>query len=70
MLPIEVKSGKDYTKHSALDNFMKVPDYHISSALVLSDEREIKTKNNITYAPVYNIMFISEKEFAPEDLIF
>ena len=70
VLPIEVKSGKDYTKHSALDNFMKVPDYHISSALVLSDEREIKTKNNITYAPVYNIMFISEKEFAPEDLIF
>ena len=36
VLPVEVKSGKDYTKHSALDNFMRVPDYHISSALVLN----------------------------------
>ena len=36
VLPVDVKSGKDYTKHSALDNFMRVPDYHISSALVLN----------------------------------
>ena len=70
VLPVEVKSGKDYTKHSALDNFMKVPDYHISSALVLNDDREIRVVNNVTYAPVYNVMFLSAKEQNPEDLIF
>ena len=70
VLPVEVKSGKDYTKHSALDNFMKVPDYHVSSAMVLNDDREIKVVNNVTYAPVYNVMFLSAKEQDPEDLIF
>ncbi len=70
VLPVEVKSGKDYTKHSALDNFMKVPDYHISSALVLNDDREIRVVNNVTYAPVYNVMFLSANEQNPEDLIF
>ena len=70
VLPVEVKSGKDYTKHSALDNFMKVPDYHISSALVLNDDREIRVVNNVTYAPVYNVMFLSAKGQDPEDLIF
>ena len=70
ILPVEVKSGKDYTKHSALDNFMRVPDYHISSALVLNDDREIRVVNNVTYAPVYNVMFLSSEEHDPEDLIF
>ena len=70
ILPVEVKSGKDYTKHSALDNFMRVPDYHISSALVLNDDREIRVVNNVTYAPMYNVMFLSAKEQKPEDLIF
>lgn len=28
VLPIEIKSGKDYTVHSVLDNLMVVQDYH------------------------------------------
>ena len=43
VLPIEVKSGKDYTVHSALDNLMAIQDYHIVSSIVLSNKREIKT---------------------------
>ena len=70
VLPAEVKSGKDDTTHSALDNFMRVPDYHVSSALVLNDDREIRVVNNVTYAPVYNVMFLSAKEHNPEDLIY
>lgn len=31
VLPVEVKSGKDYTVHSALDNLMAIQDYHIVS---------------------------------------
>jgi hypothetical protein len=57
VLPIEVKSGKDYTVHSALNNFLNTPDYHIQKAVVLSNEREISVKNGITYLPVYYCMF-------------
>lgn len=71
VLPIEVKSGRDYTVHSALDNLMAVPDYNIVSSIVLSNEREIKSKGNINYYPIYYVMFmenkISEKK---EDLYF
>ena len=70
VLPIEVKSGKDYTVHSALDNLMAVPDYHIVSSIVLSNEREIKKKGNILYLPIYYVMFIEDKMPDKEDLYF
>ena len=57
-VPIEVKSGKDYTVHSALNSFVSNDDYHVKKAIVLSNEREITTKNKITYLPIYDIMFI------------
>ena len=57
-VPIEVKSGKDYTVHSALNVFVSNDDYHVKKAIVLSNEREIATKNKITYLPIYDIMFI------------
>ena len=57
-VPIEVKSGKDYTVHSALNAFVSNEDYHVKKAIVLSNEREITTKNKITYLPISDIMFI------------
>ena len=57
-VPIEVKSGKDYTVHSALNAFVSNEDYHVKKAIVLSNEREITMKNKITYLPIYDIMFI------------
>lgn len=68
ILPIEVKSGKDYTRHSALNNLLKVRDYDIASGLVLSDSREIKTVGNVSYMPVYYVMFIDAN--AVEELYF
>ena len=56
-IPIEVKSGKDYTIHSALSNFVKNEDYHIQKAFVVSNERTVSTKGKIIYIPVYYIMF-------------
>lgn len=56
-IPLEVKSGKDYTVHSALNAFIKNPDYHIQKAFVLSNERAIKTNGAITYLPIYDVMF-------------
>ena len=56
-IPIEVKSGKDYTVHSALDKFLSNDEYNIKRAYVLSNEQKVYTKNGITYIPVYYIMF-------------
>lgn len=58
VVPIEVKSGKDYTVHSALNTFVKNEDYHITKAYVLSNAREIKTKGKIIYIPIYFVMFL------------
>ena len=56
-VPIEVKSGKDYTVHSALNSFVQNEDYHIKKAYVLSNERTVTHNGKITYLPIYYIMF-------------
>ena len=61
-VPIEVKSGKDYTVHSALSNFVKNDDYHVKKAYVLSNTREITRNGKITYLPIYDIMFFGAAE--------
>lgn len=58
-VPIEVKSGKDYTVHSALNTFVSNEDYHIQKAFVLSNEREVSTNGKITYLPIYYVMFFN-----------
>lgn len=56
-VPIEVKSGKDYTVHSALNAFVQNEDYHVKKAYVVSNEREISQKGKIIYVPIYYVMF-------------
>ncbi len=58
VLPIEVKSGKDYTVHSALNTFVKNEDYNVKQAVVLSNAGEIRTKDRILYLPIYFSMFL------------
>ena len=58
VIPIEVKSGKDYTVHSALNTFVKNEGYNVHKACVLSNAREIYTKDKILYLPVYFVMFL------------
>ena len=57
VIPLEIKSGKDYYTHSALNKFLNVKDYNIQKAYVLSNEQEVNNKNGIIYMPIYNIMF-------------
>ena len=57
--PIEVKSGKDYTVHSALNNLLKNPDYNILAGTVVSNEREVYQNGKVTYMPVYFVMFMA-----------
>lgn len=61
VLPIEVKSGRDYTIHSALTHFTTNNEYHINEGIVLSNAREIKTKGKITYLPIYYVMFLNNQ---------
>ena len=58
VLPLEIKSGKDYTDHSALTKFLETPDYGINHAIVFSNEREIFKKDGVTYLPIYYSMFL------------
>lgn len=68
-VPIEVKSGKDYTVHSALNHFVSNEDYQIQKAFVLSNERCISHKGKITYLPVYFIMFFQNNPMDEDDLL-
>ena len=70
VLPVEVKSGKDYMVHSALNNLMEVPDYHIASSIVFSNDRVVKTKGNIPYLPIYYVMFMENRMPERDDLYF
>ena len=58
VVPIEVKSGKDYKVHSALDRFLSISEYNIHQAFVLSNERRIYQEQGITYLPIYDIIFL------------
>lgn len=61
ILPIEVKSGKDYERHNALSNVMRTPEYAIDQALVLGNTN-LKTQGNVTYTPIYMVMFLQKEE--------
>lgn len=56
-IPIEVKSGKDYSIHSALDRFLSMNEYNVKKAYVLSNEQNVYTDSGITYIPIYYVMF-------------
>ena len=59
VLPIEVKSGKVYHRHSALNNVLSNDEYDIEEAFVLSDYN-VKVKDRIVYYPIYMVMFIAK----------
>lgn len=67
VLPLEIKSGKDYTVHSALDKFLATPEYHIHQAIVLSNEQQVYVKDGITYLPIYYCMFLENNKVDNEE---
>ena len=68
VIPIEVKSGKDYKRHVALDNLLKNKDYNINVAYTLCNDNVQQCENRI-YLPIYMIMYLKKKEIR-EELIF
>jgi len=57
IIPLEVKSGKDYQRHVALNNLLSNEQYHIRRAIVLSNDN-VSTIGNVLYIPIYMTMFI------------
>ena len=56
VIPLEIKSGKDYQKHSALNNVLDNKEYNINKAYILSNEN-LSIKDKKIYLPIYMIMF-------------
>lgn len=56
VMPIEVKSGKDYERHNALCNVMGSEEYGLSRAYVFCQDN-VHSRGKITYFPIYLITF-------------
>lgn len=54
VIPIEVKSGKNYKVHRALNNVLDEPNYHIEKGLVFG-AGNVETLNKVTYLPIYMV---------------
>lgn len=52
VLPIEVKLGKDYKRHSALDNLLTNENYDIKEAYILCNGNVERTGKRL-YLPIY-----------------
>ena len=61
VVPIEVKSGKAYKAHKSLDNFMKISDYHIDKAYVLS-VANTEQEGAVVYLPIYMCYLLKEQK--------
>lgn len=61
VVPIEVKSGKAYKAHKSLDNFMKMSDYHIEKAYVLS-VANMEQEGSVVYLPIYMCYLLKERK--------
>lgn len=69
VVPLEVKSGKDYKRHSALSRFVTTDDYHIVEGYVLSNNREVSRNYKIVYIPIYYIMFFDGRGDTADEIL-
>lgn len=67
VVPIEVKSGKDYQRHNALTNVMGNSDYGIEQAYILCNDN-VKADGRLLYMPVYMVMFLERQ--TPINLVY
>ena len=69
-LPIEVKSGKDYYIHTALNNLLKVDEYKITNGIVFSNEEKVYNNGNVIYMPIYYVMFLRSSAFDNSEFVY
>lgn len=61
ILPIEVKSGKDYKRHLALDNLLSNDEYEIKHAVVFCNSN-LQVRGKITYLPIYMVSLFNQEK--------
>lgn len=61
IIPIEVKSGKAYKSHKALDNFMSISDYHLEKVYIFSTGN-VERESNMIYLPIYMCYLLKERK--------
>lgn len=64
VLPIEVKSGKDYEVHRALSNIMDCEEYDLPEAVVFCNDN-LRMEGKLVYAPIYMVMFLERSNELP-----
>lgn len=68
VLPVEVKSGKDYERHNALKGVMESEVYAIPQAYVFCNGN-LEVKERTIYVPVYMVMFM-RKHARPKNQVY
>ena len=61
VFPIEVKSGKEYYRHRALNNILDCTEYTIPEAIVLCNDN-VKIEGKVKYLPIYMMLFIYKEQ--------
>ena len=64
VVPIEVKSGKDYQIHRALSNILDCGEYDIPEAIIFNNDN-IRVEGKYIYAPIYMAMFLEKNDDIP-----
>ena len=67
VVPVEVKSGKDYERHIALNNLLDIKDFDINEAYVFCSSN-LFVKDKVVYYPIYMIAFFEQVQV--EDKVF
>ncbi len=60
VIPIEVKSGKDYKRHSALSQLMKNESFNYEKGYVFCNGN-LEVVDKVTYLPIYMVMFLNNE---------
>lgn len=68
IIPLEIKSGKNYSRHNAINNLLKINEFDIDKGYVFCNSN-VKKEDKITYYPIYMLMFL-KKNIVPKDMVF
>lgn len=68
IIPLEIKSGKNYSRHNAINNLQKIKEFDIDKGYVFCNSN-VKKEDKITYYPIYMLMFL-KKNIIPKDMVF
>jgi len=68
IIPLEIKSGKNYSRHNAINNLLRIKEFDIDKGYVFCNSN-VKKEDKITYYPIYMLMFL-KKNIVPKDMVF